>query len=67
MIQFENDELICCINPDFLNLPDYVPKIKDESSFPVPRKCGRLDLLRVLNLEREKNQVQQKLSRSTKN
>jgi hypothetical protein len=25
MIQFENDELICCIDLDFLNLPDYVP------------------------------------------
>ena len=25
MIQFENDELTCCIDPDFLNLPDYVP------------------------------------------
>ena len=30
MIQFENDELICCIDSDFLNLPDYVPQINDE-------------------------------------
>ena len=43
MIQFENDELICCIDPDFLNLPDYAPQIKDKFSLPVPRKCGQLD------------------------